>query len=117
MAGAVSDVQVSGTPFVEEKVTPDSKEVQCRTSDGERGSSGNNSLIMSQQIKMKECRRTSAELDRVLGGGIVPGSINFGRRRPRDWEIDTCFCKCVSRLAAQVKKGFIYFRGRIVERR
>ncbi len=48
------------------------------------------------------------ELDRVLGGGIVPGIPRSGRRRSGNWEINTSVASMSKTVGKSI--GTLYFR-------
>lgn len=96
--------------FVEEKVTP-LKGGSSKSAVREAEVTTLNNVTTDQDERMAdEHRRVGSR----AGGRNCAGIINFGRRRPRDWEIYIASAS-VSAAGCPGKKGFIYFRGRIVE--
>ena len=67
-------------------------------------------------VSFEENDRTStgiAELDRVLGGGIVAGSLSACRRRSWNRKVNTYCFRCVITCQTDRQRCTVYFRRRV----
>ena len=65
-------------------------------------------------MTMSGCGQGFWNLDRVLGGGIVPGSLVLVGGDPGIGK-STLLLQVCQKLSGQNRKDIIYFRGRIVK--
>ena len=74
--------------------------------------------VILKDISLSEDERQTTqigELDRVLGGGIVPGSLCFSGEEIRESENQRCFLQVCRNLAEKAGFGSLYFRRGISE--
>ena len=100
--------------FVEEKVTVSRGNTAAEEYGCERQRQVVTLVQCVRPMKMSGCRRRLMELDRVLGGGIVPGSLVLVGGDPGIGK-STLALAGMSEVIRTKTKGVVYFRGRIVK--